>query len=224
MKRRRKIEYEFSLGARWTHWIRAFCILALGITGLYIAYVFVSPENSNKPILFLNAKFRMWHEIFGFVLICVTIFKTYLFVLDRQGVKERVAILDVLNPVVWFKQIRYYLFLGKHPELKGAYNPLQFVGYVALYALVFLTCITGLIMYVHVYHNGLGGFLYEYMRPLELMMGGLANVRQIHHLSTWGFILFVPVHIYMAIFNSIMSKEGAIDTMVSGYKFGKTKI
>lgn len=223
MRAKRKIEYEFSLGTRWTHWIRAFAIFGLTITGFYLAYVFIAPEPSDKPITFLNAKFRMWHEIFGFALIAVTIFKTYLFVLDRQSFKERVAILDVLNPIIWYKQIKYYLFLGEHPEIKGAYNPLQFMAYVFLYFLLFLVSLTGMVLYVHVYHQGMGGFFYDLMRPVEVWMGGLANVRQIHHICMWGILLFVPIHIYMAIFNSIMSKEGAIDAIISGYKFNKAK-
>ncbi len=218
----RQTEYEFSLGTRWTHWIRAFSIFILTFTGLYLSYVFISPQPSDKPILFLNAKFRMWHEIFGFVLIAVTIFKSYLFLLDKVSKKERFSLLDVLNPIIWYKQIKYYLFLGEHPHLRGAYNPIQFIAYVGLYLMVFLVCLTGMILYMHVYHQGLGGFVYEYLRPLEVMMGGLAGVRQLHHIAMWGILLFVPVHIYMAIFNSVMGREGAIDAIVSGYKFEKT--
>lgn len=218
---KRSIEFEFSAGLRWTHWIRAVAIIALTITGFYLAYVFVTPEASDEPIIFLNAKFRMWHQIAGFVLIAVTIYKSYLFMLDATSLKERMSISDFLSPKVWFQQIKYYLFLGDHPELKGVYNPLQFIAYIALYAMVFLVCVTGLVLYVHVYHEGLGGMLYDYMRPLEVMMGGLANVREIHHIAMWAILLFVPVHIYMAIFNSIMGKEGSIDSIISGYKFNK---
>lgn len=218
---KRSIEFEFSAGLRWTHWIRAVAIIALTITGFYLAYVFVTPEASDEPIIFLNAKFRMWHQIAGFVLIAVTIYKTYLFILDSTSLKERMSISDFLSPKIWFQQIKYYLFLGDHPELKGVYNPLQFIAYIGLYAMVFLVCITGLVLYVHVYHEGLGGMLYDYMRPLEVMMGGLANVREIHHIAMWAILLFVPIHIYMAIFNSIMGKEGSIDSIISGYKFNK---
>jgi Ni/Fe-hydrogenase 1 B-type cytochrome subunit len=135
--------------------------------------------------------------------------------------RERIAIVDFLSPKTWFAQIKYYLFMGEHPHLKGVYNPLQFIAYIGLYAMVFIVCITGLVLYVHVYHEGLGGALYDYMRPLEVMMGGLANVREIHHIAMWGILIFVPVHIYMAIFNSIMGKEGSIDSIISGYKFEK---
>ncbi len=217
----REVEYEFSSGTRWTHWIRAISIFILTVTGFYIAYVFVSPEVSSKPDLFLNAKFRMWHEIFGFLLIAVTIYKAYLFLFDKISKKERVAILDVLNPIIWYRQIKYYLFLGEHPHLRGAYNPVQFVAYVGLYFLVFLVSLTGLILYVHVYHDGLGGAMFDLLRPIEVMMGGLAAVREIHHIAMWGILIFVPVHIYMAVFNSVMGREGAIDSIISGYRFGK---
>lgn len=221
MRGKRIAEYEYSIGVRWTHWIRFFMIMGLTVTGFYLAYVFIAPEASDKPVIFLNAKFRMWHEIFGFGLIAVTIFKTYLFILDRKSYKERVAMVDLINPIIWFKQIRYYLFLGPHPRLKGSYNPLQFLAYIFLYAMIFLICITGLVLYVHVYHQGIGAIFYEPMRTVEAWMGGLANVREIHHIAMWAILLFVPVHIYMAVFNSVKGREGALGAIFSGYKFSR---
>ena len=32
-------------------------------------------------------------------------------------------------------------------------------------------------------------------------------------------IIFVPIHIYMAIFNAVKGKDGAMDAIISGYKF-----
>lgn len=217
----RKTSYQFSSGLRWTHWIRAIAIFALTATGFYLAYVFVAPGISDEPVLFLNAKMRMWHLVFGFLLIAATIFKIYLFIFDRTSRLERVSFIDFLNPKIWIAQIKYYLFIGKHPKLRGVYNPLQVVAYGSLYFLVILISITGLVLYAHSYHEGLGGFLYDYMRSIEVMMGGLASVREIHHIAMWGILIFVPVHIYMAIFNSIMGKEGSMDSIISGYKFKK---
>lgn len=217
---RRKIEFEFSAGLRWTHWLRVFAIFVLTVTGFYLTYVFVVPAPSDEPIVFLNAKFRMWHEIAGFVLIAVSIFKLYLFLIDKVSVKERVSFLDFISPKIWFQQIKYYLFMGEHPHLRGAYNPLQFIAYIGLYLMVFAICLTGMIMYVHNYQGGgIGLALYDYMRPIEAMMGGLAMVREIHHIVMWGILIFIPIHIYMAIFNSIMGKEGSMDAIISGYKY-----
>jgi len=215
-------EFEFSFGLRWTHWIRVFSIIALTITGFYIAYVFVAPEPSGSPTLFLNAKFRMWHEVAGFALIAVTIYKSYLFIFTSLSKRERLSAYDIFSPKIWFQQIKFYLFIGKHPELKGVYNPLQFVSYLFLYALVFLISLTGLVLYARCYGEGLGGFLLPYMEPVEAFMGGLASVREIHHIVMWGLLIFIPIHIYMAIFNTIMS-TGGIDSIISGYRFTKNK-
>jgi len=86
---------------------------------------------------------------------------------------------------------------------------------------MFLLIITGFILYVHVYHDGLAGILYDPMMSLEVMMGGLAMVREIHHIMMWGVILFVLGHVYMAIFNAVYGKEGAMDAIFSGLKWHK---
>jgi Ni/Fe-hydrogenase 1 B-type cytochrome subunit len=217
----REAEVEYTSSTRWVHWIRFFSIIVLTVTGFYIAYVFVAPEVSSEPTLFLQAKMRMIHEIFGFLLIAITLYKTYVFLFDKSKVQklEIISAKDALSPKIWIAQIKYYLFLGEHPQLKGVYNPLQFAAYVMLYLMVALLSLTGLILYVHIYHDGLGGALYPVMRWFEALMGGLANVRMIHHIAMWIVLIFVPVHIYMVIFNSIKGKEGALDAVVSGLKF-----
>ena len=77
--------------------------------------------------------------------------------------------------------------------------------------------------HAHVYHEGLGGLLFDILRPLEVWMGGLSLVRQIHHISMWVFILFIPIHVYMAVFNSLYGKSGAMDAIFSGYIWKKKK-
>ncbi|MBP5778522.1 MAG: Ni/Fe-hydrogenase, b-type cytochrome subunit [Campylobacter sp.] len=218
---KRTPEYEFSIGLRLTHWIRAICIVVLVVTGFYISYVFIAPSVSSEPNLFLQAKWRFVHLVTGFVLIAATIFKSYLFLFDIQSRKELVSIRDFLSPKVWIAQIKYYLFLGEHPHLRGVYNPLQFIAYIGFYLVLFLICLTGLILYVHIYHDGLGGFFYGILRPIEAMFGGLSEVSIIHHICMNIMIVFVPVHVYMVIFNSIKGREGAADAIISGYKFSK---
>ena len=114
---------------------------------------------------------------------------------------------------------RVYLFINKHPKLSGVYNPIQFMAYAGFYFMMFLLIITGFILYIHVYHDGLGGLLYTPMRALEVMMGGLAMVREIHHIAMWGVLIFILGHIYMAVFNAVHGKEGAMDAVFSGMKW-----
>ncbi|XPV70618.1 MAG: Ni/Fe-hydrogenase, b-type cytochrome subunit [Halarcobacter sp.] len=219
-----KKHYEFSSWVRITHWLRALTILILTATGFYLAFPFISPSHSGgEPVNFLNALSRSWHIIFGFLLIAVTIGKFYLFVFDKQSKVERESFWDFINPKIWIKQIGYYLLISKHPHGKGVYNPLQFMAYVGIYISIFMISLTGIILYVHVYHEGIGGFLFDMVKPIEVLFGGLAMVRNIHHIFMWVFILFIPIHIYLAVFNSIYGKAGAMDSIFSGYRWVNKK-
>lgn len=219
-----KKHYEFSSWLRVTHWVRAIAIVILTASGFYIAYPFIAPTNSGgEPVNFLNALFRSWHIIFGFLLIAVTIGKLYLFIFDKQSHIERASFWDFINPKVWIQQIGYYLLITKHPHGKGVYNPLQFMAYLGIYISIFMICLTGLILYVHVYHEGMGGVLFDTMRSLEAMLGGLSWVRELHHIFMWVFIVFLPVHVYLAVFNSVYGKSGAMDSIISGYRWIKEK-
>lgn len=218
----REAFYEFSAGTRIAHWIRAIAIVVLIVSGFYIAYVFVSPVITSEPTNFMNAKWRATHQIAGFVLIGCFLFKTYLFFFDRQSHLERISFKDALNFSILRDQLKYYLLLSpKHPHLKGVYNPLQLFSYIVFYIALFVIVLTGLVLYAHVYHEGLGGLLYTPMRVVEHWCGGLANVRIIHHIAMWVIIVFVCTHVYMAIYNAVRGKDGTIDTIVSGYKFNR---
>ena len=217
----RKAVYEFSIGLRLTHWLRAISIVVLVGTGFYLSYVFQSPISTGEPVNFMQAKYRFVHEVAGFLLIACVVFKTYLFFTDKVSKKELASFGNLLDLKMWVEQIKFYLFLGKHPKIKGVYNPLQFASYILFYLVIAGIILTGLILYVHVYHDGLGGMLYSILRPIEAMFGGLAEVRTWHRILMWAIIVFVVVHIYMAVFNAVKGKDGALDAIFSGYKYEK---
>ena len=212
-------ELEFSAFYRWHHWVRVLSIVVLTVTGFYIAAPFVTPISSPEPTNFMQAYFRSWHEIFGFIMISMFIGKTYYFLFVKSNRMEIRSCKDICNLRNWVDQIGYYLLITKHPKLSGAYNVVQFLAYVAFYIMITGLIITGLVLYVHVYHQGLGGILYEPMRIIEVAMGGLANVREVHHLLMWGVIFFIVAHVYMAVFNAVYGKEGTLDSIFSGYKW-----
>ncbi|MGP1560489.1 MAG: Ni/Fe-hydrogenase, b-type cytochrome subunit [Helicobacteraceae bacterium] len=217
MEREQEITYYY----RWQHWIRALSITALVFTGFYIAVPYIAPIQDPEPANFMNALFRFWHIAFGFVLAAVVAFKSYLFVFARNHGSERKALLDAISPKIWVKQLGYYLFISKHPHLRGMYNPLQFAAYAGFYVAMFFLILTGFILYAHVYHNGFAGLIYPAMRFFEALFGGIANVRMIHHVFMWFVIIFVVIHVYMAVFNAIYGKNGSMDAIFSGFKWKK---
>ena len=214
---------EFSGLVRLFHWLRAFAIFGLICTGFYIAYPFLQPTPNPEPNGFLQAIIRSWHLILGFVLIAVSIFRFYLFCFDKKSQAERKSFEQLKDHRVWIGVILSYLWVGRHPHIKGAYNPLQFITYFVLAVLVLLISLTGISLYTHVYHSGLGGALAPCFKWVEVWCGGLANVRFIHHIVTWLFVIFIPVHIYLAVWNAIKFPNGGVDSIVSGIRYEKTK-
>lgn len=231
---------EFSGLTRIFHWLRALCIFVLIATGFYIASPFIisQPDMTQATLQgiikgdvvieqsmgvaetsYMQAYIRSVHLIMGFVLIAISIFRIYLFIFDKKSSPERISFKQAIDSKVWIAQIKTYLFLGSHPHINGAYNPLQFITYFFLALLVLLISLTGVVLYYNVYHDGLGAILAFCFKWVEVLCGGLSNVRNLHHILTWGFIIFIPVHIYMAVWNSIKYPNGGVDAIVSGVRY-----
>jgi Ni/Fe-hydrogenase 1 B-type cytochrome subunit len=87
--------------------------------------------------------------------------------------------------------------------------------------LVLLICLTGLILMGAGYHAGWTALIYPVVKPFEIILGGLASVRYIHHVLTWAFVLFIIVHVYMAFWYDVIFKEGTVSSMISGVVFRK---
>lgn len=208
---------EFSPLTRILHWVRALCIFALILTGFYLGYPFLSPE----PGAQIYALGRSAHVIIGFVLIGATLFRIYLFFLSRGCAEERKSLPDALNVSTWIAILKTYLLIGKHPKQNGAYNPLQLVTYTLLMILILVMSVSGIVLYMHNYHEGLGGAFMPLFKSMEVMFGGLAQVRFIHHCTTWAFVVFIPVHIYMATWNAVRYPGGGLDTIAGGYRYEK---
>lgn len=209
-------DFVYSSGNRILHWIRALVITGLIITGFYIADPFLTPEGSTDKLLY--AAWTKWHLILGFILIASGILRIYLFFFGKDSEGELRSLKDVFSIKSWVTQLKSYFFVGELRK-KGFYGPLQFLTYTAIMVLLVVASITGLVLYVHVYHQGLAGWLYDPMRAVEAWMGGLATVRYVHHIAVWGFLIFIPIHIYLVIWSAIRFKHAALDVMFTGYDY-----
>ncbi|RDU69558.1 Ni/Fe-hydrogenase, b-type cytochrome subunit [Helicobacter cholecystus] len=194
-----KDHHDLPLSFWVTHWIRFICMIVLVVSGFYIAQPFImSDADLSAPVNFLQAKIRFWHVLLGMILLGATLFKTYLFFFSKGSEIERKSFNNVLSAKQWASRIIFYLTLGGKVKDYGLYNPLQFVVYLGVYIALYGIIITGFVLFMNCYHDGMMGVIYPFFKPLETLMGGIANVRWIHHLLTWVFLLFLPVHIYMA--------------------------
>jgi Ni,Fe-hydrogenase I cytochrome b subunit len=48
-------------------------------------------------------------------------------------------------------------------------------------------------------------------------------VRFVHHVATWGFLIFIPIHVYLAMRADLLERGGAISSIISGGRFVPSK-
>lgn len=211
---------EWSVAIRYNHWIMAFSIFALIVTGFYIAFPFTLTQGETVNKFFMGNT-RGVHVFFGVLLLFLFVWRLYLAVFSRFHAdwKDFFAWTDFTNTV---KQVKFYLLVSKEPpDHKYLYGPLQSLAYGGLLFMVFLICLTGLILMGAGYHAGWTALVYPVLKPFEIIMGGLATVRYIHHVLTWAFVLFIIVHVYMAFWYDVIFKQGTVSSMISGVVFKK---
>jgi Ni/Fe-hydrogenase 1 B-type cytochrome subunit len=213
---------EWSVAIRINHWAMALSIFILIVTGFYIAEPFVIAQGETVDKFFMG-NMRFAHILFGVLLFFLFIWRIYLAFFSRFHAdwKDFLAWTNIKN---FIHQIKFYLLITKEgPDYKTLYGPLQSVAYLGLLFMVFVICITGLILMGAGYHKGFTAVAAFILRPVENLLGGLAMVRYIHHIFTWFFILFIVVHIYMAFWYDAVLKKGTVSSMISGNIFKKVK-
>ncbi|MDD5168992.1 MAG: Ni/Fe-hydrogenase, b-type cytochrome subunit [Syntrophales bacterium] len=211
---------EWTVAIRYNHWIMAFSIFVLIITGFYIAkpLTILQGETINK---FFMGNIRVVHVFFGIILTFIFVWRVYLAFFSKFHAdwKDFFAWTNIPNTI---KQVKFYLLVSKEPaEHTHLYGPLQSVAYAGLLFLVLLIVLTGLILTGAGYQAGWIAMVYGILKPFETIMGGLAIVRLIHHILTWCFVLFIIAHVYMAFWYDVIFKEGTVSSMISGMVFRK---
>jgi Ni/Fe-hydrogenase b-type cytochrome subunit len=202
---------------RVMHWIAALCIVVLTVTGLYIGkpYFITSGEASAH---FLMGWMRFLHFAAAGLLVMTAIVRGYWLFMGNKY--ERLRALFPVRPRDWvnlFRMVKFYLMI--RPERAPRYlghNPLQQLSYTGVYFLAAVMVITGFAMYGQSDPNG---FFYAAFNWIGTLVGGMPVVRFIHHVLTWAFLIFIPIHVYLAIRADQLERTGVISSIVSGGRF-----
>ena len=51
------------------------------------------------------------------------------------------------------------------------------------------------------------------------VFGDEITTRLIHHISTWLFVIFTLIHVYLVFYHDWLEGRGETSSMISGYKF-----
>ena len=49
-------------------------------------------------------------------------------------------------------------------------------------------------------------------------------VHLVHHVLSWVFLIFLPVHLYLALRADILERTGTISSIISGGRFVRTDV
>ena len=101
------------------------------------------------------------------------------------------------------------------------HNPLQQIAYTAIYAPGRRTGADGLLP---VRARDTGGFFFAAFSWVGSLLGGAQIVRFVHHVLTWFWLIFLPVHLYLTIRSDVLHKESRVTSIVSGESFVRSDI
>ncbi|TFG52024.1 MAG: Ni/Fe-hydrogenase, b-type cytochrome subunit [Gemmatimonadales bacterium] len=202
---------------RAMHWVAMICILGLTVTGLYIGkpYFIAGGDTADH---FMMGWVRFVHFALATVFVATAIIRAYwLFAGNRF---ERLRALFPVRLRDWgnmWRQVKFYLMIQpeKAPHYLG-HNPLQQLSYTGIYLAAALMVVTGFAMYGQ---SNPGGVFYGAFNWVGIVMGGMPVVRFVHHVLTWAFLIFIPIHVYLAIRADHLERTGVVSSIISGGRF-----
>jgi Ni/Fe-hydrogenase 1 B-type cytochrome subunit len=223
--RPKMVVYVFGRYIRITHWIRNGLLIWLVLSGIYIGNPFLARDLFTETSQsFILAQARGWHVAAGWLLLAMTLVRIYQFLFVRAdgklGLGQELRMAPIMfNWKAWRDQLAFYLLAKReHPHFTYSnYGPLQYLVYTVLYASLLIISVTGILLAAPYVTGGLATFGANLLSPVEVWMGGLANVRAVHRYTMWFFIIFTVVHIYMAVWNSLRSGNMVVEGIISGF-------
>ena len=217
--RRQTSVYVYEAPVRIWHWVNAAAITVLCVTGYLIASPLPSMQIGEATDQFVMGYIRFAHFAAAMILTVGFLGRAYWAVVGNHHARQLFT-LPLLKrhwwAEVWF-EIKWYLFLERKPKKYVGHNPLaQLAMFMFITLGVSFMIVTGFALY----GEGLGAGswadrMFGWVIPL---LGGSQTVHSLHHLGMWWIVIFMIVHIYVAIREDILSRQSIVSTMISGHR------
>ena len=212
--------YVYEAPVRIWHWINALAIVVLCVTGYLIGSPLPTMGYSEAYETFLFGYIRFAHFLAGYVLLIGFAMRIYWAFVGNHHARQLFFI-----PVwsvrwwreVWF-ELRWYLFLERQPKKYIGHNPL---AQLAMFCFITLGLTFMIVTGFALYGEGqqAGGWAHDLFTVWVIpLFGQSQDVHTWHHLGMWWIIIFMIIHIYVAIREDIMSRQSIVSTMISGHR------
>jgi Ni/Fe-hydrogenase 1 B-type cytochrome subunit len=202
--------YIWQVPVRLTHWVTAFSIIVLSVTGLYIADPFLIPPGGH-----VMTTIRLIHIVTALTFLVSGLVRTvYLLAGNRFARWSAFIPTSKFQATELFRQAGFYGFIRREiPKVLG-HNQLAATAYLVLFALLLVETVTGFAL------DGLmgaepGATLFAWLREIA----GAQLLRVVHHLAMWAILAIALFHVYSCMLVDHIEKNGLTSSMISGYKF-----
>lgn len=199
---------------RAMHWVAVVSIVVLVVTGFYIGEPYFM-TNGEASAHYLMGWVRFLHFAAAGLFVATGIVRGYWLLAGNKF--ERFSALFPVRRQDWinmWKQVKFYMMIqpDRAPHYLG-HNPMQQLSYTGIYGVAALMAVTGFAMYGQSWPGGLWYTLFGWVVPL---LGGIQIVHFVHHVLSWAFVIFLPIHVYLAVRADLLERTGTISSIVSG--------
>ncbi len=214
--------YVYEAPLRLWHWINALSITVLALTGYFIASPLpsVGGEASDN---YLMGYIRFAHFAAGYIMAVGFLFRIYWAFAGNHHARQ-IFLPAIFSKNWWggvWHELKWYAFLVKEPRKYTGHNPMATLAMhvMLVWGSVFMI-VTGFALYGE--GTGMGTWQFEWFSAWVIpLFGQSQDVHTWHHLGMWYLVIFVIIHVYVAIREDIMSRQSMISTMISGWRMFK---
>jgi len=216
-----KAVYVFEAPVRIWHWLHALSIGVLCVTGYLIANPLPALQGEASDH-FLMGTIREIHFIAAYVFAIGFAVRIYWAIVGNKYARE--LFLPQVWKASWWKglghELKYYLFLTRKSHKIMGHNPLaQMAMWLFNVVLVLFLIFTGFALYGE--GLGDGSWADRWFGWVIPALGGSMETKMWHLLGMWVMLVFVVIHIYMAIRADIMDRESSVSTIMGGWRMFK---
>jgi Ni/Fe-hydrogenase 1 B-type cytochrome subunit len=217
--------YVYEAPLRLWHWINAFSILVLAVSGYFIASPLPTMPGEasggySGEANYLMGYIRFAHFAAAYIFIVGFLGRIYWAFVGNEHARQ-IFLPPIFSGEFWdgvWHEAKWYLFIAKEPRKYTGHNPMAviFMHLMLVWGTVFMI-FTGLALYGE--GAGYDSWQYTYFSGWIIpLFGQSQDVHTFHHLMMWVIIVFVIMHIYVAIREDIMSRQSLVSTMISGWR------
>jgi len=207
--------YMWEWPVRLAHWLIAFSVVVLVVTGIYIGNPFITVRGEASGH-FVMGTMKSIHFVAAMVFTLAVLTRIlWMFVGNRYARwKEFVPVDSDRLTGIW-NTFTFYTFLRRDSPAFVGHNPLAGATYTVVYLLLLGMIGSGFAMLSATAHVESTFRVFDFLTG---WFGSLQSARFLHHLGMWLLLGFTAHHVWSAFLIGSVEGTALLDSIFTGYK------